>query len=77
MEVQDALGKLMIDKLVIIIAHRFSTLQNVDHVIVLDNGEIIQKGTPKELAQIPGVYSDLLRYQIEGNKKLLAGFELT
>lgn len=77
MEVQSALEKLMQDKLVIIIAHRFSTLQNVDHVIVLDNGRITQMGTPKALAQQKGVYSNLLHYQIEGNKKLLEGFELT
>lgn len=77
MEVQTALEKLMQDKLVIIIAHRFSTLQNVDHVIVLDGGQITQTGTPRELAQQSGVYSDLLRYQIEGNKKLLEGFELS
>lgn len=77
MEVQIALEKLMEDKLVIIIAHRFSTLQNADHVIVINEGKITQKGTPHELANQPGVYSDLLRYQIEGNKKLLEGFELT
>ncbi len=77
MEVQDALEKLMKDKLVIIIAHRFSTLQNVDKVIVLHDGKISQMGTPRELAVQPGVYSDLLRYQIEGNKKLLEGFELS
>jgi ATP-binding cassette, subfamily B, bacterial len=76
MEVQTALNKLMKDKLVIIIAHRFSTLQNADHVVVLNKGKITQKGTPRELAGVPGVYSDLLRYQIEGNKKLLEGFEL-
>jgi ATP-binding cassette subfamily B protein len=77
MEVQDALEKLMQNKLVIIIAHRFSTLQNVDHVIVLNKGTIEQKGTPRELAKERGVYSDLLKYQIEGNKKLLEGFDLS
>ena len=77
MEVQVALEKLMNDKLVIIIAHRFSTLQNVDHVIVLHGGKITEEGTPKELAKKKGIYSDLLHYQIEGNKKLLEGFELT
>lgn len=76
MQVQDALEKLMKDKLVIIIAHRFSTLQNVDHVVVLDKGTITQKGTPRELAKQKGVYSDLLKYQIAGNKKLLEGFDL-
>jgi ATP-binding cassette, subfamily B, bacterial len=76
-EVQDALEKLMKNKLVIIIAHRFSTLQNVDHVIVLDNGKIVQKGTLKELANQEGIYRNLLNYQIQGNNKLLAGFELS
>ncbi|MBI3888146.1 ABC transporter ATP-binding protein, partial [Candidatus Microgenomates bacterium] len=75
-DVQRALEKLMKNKLVIIIAHRFSTLQNVDRVIVLNNGRIAQQGTPKELANQPGVYFELLKYQIAGNKKLLEGFEL-
>lgn len=75
-EVQDALANLMKNKLVIIIAHRFSTLQNVDKVIVIENGSISEIGTPKELSQKPGIYNDLLRFQIEGNKKLLKGFEL-
>ncbi len=76
MEVQTALDKLMRNKLVIIIAHRFSTLQNVDRAMVISGGKIQQMGTPHELAQAPGIYADLLRYQIEGNKKLLEGFEL-
>jgi len=50
MEVQDALDKLMQDKMVIIIAHRFSTLQMVDRVIVIDDGKITQEGKPKDLA---------------------------
>lgn len=74
--VQDALEYLMKDKLVIIIAHRFSTIQNVDKIIVLNNGEISDIGTPGELARKDGVYSELLRYQIEGNKKLLKKYEL-
>lgn len=74
--VQDALEYLMKDKLVIIIAHRFSTIQNVDKIIVLDKGKIADMGTPGELARKDGVYSELLRYQIEGNKKLLKKYEL-
>lgn len=75
-EVQDALENLMRDKLVIVIAHRFSTLQNVNKVLVLENGKIVESGSPRELAGKPGIYQDLLRFQIEGNKKLLEGFEL-
>lgn len=74
--VQDALEYLMKDKLVIIIAHRFSTIQNVDKIIVLHKGKIADMGTPGELARKAGVYSELLQYQIEGNKKLLKKYEL-
>lgn len=75
-EVQEALDVLMKDKLVIIIAHRFSTIQNVDKVIVIENGKIANYGTPHELSKQKGVYSELLNYQIEGNKKLLESFEI-
>ena len=75
-EVQLALENLMRDKLVIIIAHRFSTIQNVDRIIVVENGKIADSGTPQELSTRPGTYSDLLKYQIEGNQKLLKKFEI-
>lgn len=75
-EVQLALENLMKNKLVIIIAHRFSTIQNVDKIIVIDHGVIVDSGSPKQLSRRSGIYSDLLKYQIEGNKKLLESFEL-
>lgn len=75
-EVHDALDALMKDRLVIIIAHRFSTIQNVDKILVIDEGKIVESGNPGELAKKPGVYSELLHYQIEGNRKLLEKFEI-
>lgn len=74
--VQDALDTLFKNRLVIIIAHRFSTIQNVDRIVVIDQGTIADSGRPQELAQRPGVYSELLQYQIAGNKKLLSKYEL-
>ncbi|HEX9722434.1 MAG TPA: ABC transporter ATP-binding protein [Candidatus Paceibacterota bacterium] len=74
--VQEALEKLFENRLVIIIAHRFSTIQNVDRIVVLDKGRVVDEGTPGELAQREGIYAELLRYQIEGNKKLLQKYEL-
>lgn len=74
--VQDALEKLMKNKLVIIIAHRFSTIQNVDRILAIDNGKIVDSGTVKEMANRPGIYSELLKYQVEGNQKLLAEYGL-
>lgn len=75
-EVQDALEKLMQNRLVIIIAHRFSTIQNVNKVLVVDSGIIVDSGNPLELSKKPGIYSNLLNYQIEGNRKLLEKFEI-
>jgi ATP-binding cassette subfamily B protein len=75
--VQDALDNLIKNRLVIIIAHRFSTIQNVDRIVVLDKGSVSDVGKPHDLAQKDGVYSELLKYQIEGNKKLLNKYELS
>lgn len=76
-DVQDALEVLMKDRLVIIIAHRFSTIQNVDGIIVIDKGRVAASGSPQELAHQPGLYQDLLQYQISGNKKLLDKYDLS
>ncbi len=74
--VQDALEKLVKNRLTLIIAHRFSTIQNVDRIIVLDKGTIADSGKPLELAKRKGLYSELLHYQVEGNKKLLSEYGL-
>ncbi len=44
---------------VISIAHRLSTLQNCDEILVIDKGEIVQKGTFQELREIPGIFRDM------------------
>ena len=75
-EVQKAMETLMKDRIVIIIAHRFSTIQNVDKIIVLDNGMIVDFGDPRELANREGIYRDLLKHQIDGDKKLLKNFDI-
>ncbi len=76
MEVQTGLENLMKNRLTIIIAHRFSTIQNVDTILVVEDGKISQKGSPQELSTKKGVYKDLLTYQIQGNEKLLKQFGL-
>lgn len=76
-EVHEALENLTKDKLVIIIAHRFSTIQNVSKIIVIDGGIVSDFDTPENLAKKKGIYSELLHYQIEGNRKLLEKFELS
>lgn len=61
--IQDALDRLMAGRTVIAIAHRLSTLQSFDRIIVMDKGHIIDDGTPAGLAARPGPYRELLRKQ--------------
>lgn len=75
-EVNEAIEHLVKDRLVIVIAHRFSTIQNANKIIVLNDRNIEAIGTPQELSTQHGIYADLLQYQIEGNKKLLRKFEI-
>lgn len=75
--VQGALENLMHNRLVIIIAHRLSTIQDVDRILVINDGQIVNQGSPSELANKRGIYSDLLKYQVEGNKKLLKNYGIS
>jgi ATP-binding cassette, subfamily B, bacterial len=61
--VQDALERLMVGRTVIAIAHRLSTLQRFDRIVVMDHGRIVDDGSPMELAARPGPYRDLLLKQ--------------
>ncbi|MBK7095745.1 MAG: ABC transporter ATP-binding protein [Saprospiraceae bacterium] len=61
--VQKALQVVMENKTSIIIAHRLSTIQDADRVIVLENGKIIESGTPNELIMSKGVYYKFVQLQ--------------
>lgn len=65
-EVQKALDELMKGKTAFIIAHRLSTLVNVDRIIVLKNGEIVEEGTHTELLEKRGEYYKFYMLQAEG-----------
>jgi ATP-binding cassette subfamily B protein len=62
--IQDALDRLMHGRTVIAIAHRLSTLNSFDRILVMDRGHIIDDGSPGELAARPGPYRDLLNKQM-------------
>ena len=63
--IHDNLGDFFKDKTVVIIAHRLSTVKNADQIIVLKDGEIIEKGTHKELISIKNTYFNLVKNQLE------------
>jgi subfamily B ATP-binding cassette protein MsbA len=62
--VQDALNKLMMNRTSVIIAHRLSTIQHADEIIVLQKGEIIERGTHNELLARNGAYRKLYDMQV-------------
>ncbi len=62
--VQDALLKLMQNRTSIVIAHRFSTIQHADEIVVMDKGEIAERGTHSELILNNGIYKKLYELQL-------------
>ena len=58
-ELQRAFSNLIKDKTVIMIAHRLSSIRNVDEILVMDNGKIIERGTDRELMALDGEYKKL------------------
>ena len=61
--VQDALTKLMQNRTSIVIAHRLSTVQFADEIIVLQHGKIVERGNHAELTALGGVYHKLCELQ--------------
>jgi subfamily B ATP-binding cassette protein MsbA len=61
--VQDALENLMKNRTSVIIAHRLSTIQKADLILVMNNGQIIEKGKHNELIELNGIYSKLIKLQ--------------
>ena len=64
--IQSALDELKKDRTVIVIAHRLSTIENADEILVIDHGEIRERGTHKALLEQNGAYKQLHSMQFSG-----------
>ncbi len=64
--IQTALGELMKHRTSIVIAHRLSTVQRMDRIVVLDEGKVVEQGSHKELLAENGIYAKLWAHQSGG-----------
>ena len=68
---QKAIEALTRDKTIIMIAHRLKTVRHADQILVVDHGQIVQRGKHEELINQPGIYADFV-----GGRKQVAGWKL-
>lgn len=67
--IQDALSKILKGQTGISVAHRLSTIQHADKIIVMHHGEIVEQGTHEELLELRGMYYNLYKLQYRENLK--------
>ena len=63
------MDRLMKGRTVLVIAHRLSTVQSADMVIVVSDGQIVEKGSHEELLSRQGIYAGLVRRQLQISTK--------
>lgn len=64
--VQDALDRVMSGRTVIVVAHRLSTIQGADRIVVVQGGRVAEAGTHEELVAAGGAYAKLVARQLRG-----------
>ncbi len=76
--IQEGLRRLRAGRTTFVIAHRLSTITSADQILVLEHGEIVERGTHAQLLELGGRYHDLYRrqYQLESDRFINPGEEI-
>ena len=72
--IQQALATLMVGRTTFVIAQRLRTVLHADTIVVLDDGEIAERGTHLELLEQGGLYREIYDLQLRGEEEQAAGF---
>ena len=67
-QIKLAIDELMQGRTCLIVAHRLSTIDNADRIVVMSKGEVVESGTPKELLDKGGAYADLYNLQMRSGQ---------
>lgn len=63
--IQEALQEVLEGRTAILVAHRLSTIQHCDQILLLAHGKVVERGTHRELMEQDGAYANLVRHQLE------------
>ena len=77
--IQDGLARLRQGRTTFVIAHRLSTIRSADQILVVEDGEIVERGNHDELLELDGRYRELYdrQYQLERNRFINPGEEFS
>lgn len=70
LQIQHAMNRLLKNRTSFVVAHRLSTIQDADNIIVMNHGDIMETGTHNQLLAKDGFYADLYNSQFSGNVKI-------
>lgn len=72
--IQKAMRRLLKGRTCFVVAHRLSTIYDAGRIVVMEQGNIVETGTHKELLSVEGTYADIYQSQFAGNNEITASF---